>query len=50
MKPTNREFVSHFLDVTRVKEGKVDRLWTYASSSEILGLHDTPKAAPANKR
>lgn len=39
MKATNREFVSHFLDVTRVKDGKVDRLWTYASSSEILGLH-----------
>lgn len=42
MKPTNREFVSHFLDVTRVKDGKVDRLWTYASSSEILGLHGAP--------
>jgi ketosteroid isomerase-like protein len=40
MKPTNREFTSHFLDVTRVtKDGKVDRLWTYASSAEILGLH-----------
>jgi ketosteroid isomerase-like protein len=45
MKPTNRQFVSHFLDVTRVKDGKVDRLWTYASSSEILGLHEAAKAA-----
>jgi hypothetical protein len=39
LKPTGKEFVSHFLDVTRVKDGKVDRLWTYASSAEILGLH-----------
>lgn len=45
MPATNREFVSHFLDVTRVKDGKVDRLWTYASSAEILGLHDKKTAA-----
>jgi len=50
MKPTNREFVSHFLDVARVKDGKVDRLWTYASSSEILGLHVPTKLAPNAKR
>lgn len=37
--PSNKEFGSHFLDVTRIaKDGRVDRLWTYASSSEILGL------------
>jgi ketosteroid isomerase-like protein len=44
---TNREFVSHFLDVTHVRDGKVDRLWTYASSSEILGLHAPSKAQTA---
>jgi len=39
VKPTGREFTSHFLDVTRIdKDRKVDRMWTYASTSEILGL------------
>ena len=44
LKATNRAFNSHFLDVTRItKDGKVDRLWTYASSAEILGLRKGAK-------
>lgn len=39
LKPSNKTFNSHFLDITRItQDGKVDRMWTYASSSEILGL------------
>ena len=44
LKPTNKEFNSHFLDVTRItKDGKVDRIWTYASSAEILGIRKPGK-------
>lgn len=44
LKATNKDFNSHFLDVTRItKDGKVDRIWTYASSAEILGVRKPGK-------
>jgi ketosteroid isomerase-like protein len=36
LKPTNKAFKSHFLDVTRIKNGKVDHMWTYANNDELL--------------
>jgi ketosteroid isomerase-like protein len=37
IKPTQKEFTTHFLDISRLtKDGKVDRMWTYASNAELL--------------
>ena len=37
LKPTNKPFKSHFLDITRVsKDDKVERVWTYANNFELL--------------
>ena len=37
LKPTNKRFTSHFLDIARInKNDKVDRVWTYANNFEIL--------------
>jgi ketosteroid isomerase-like protein len=37
LKATNKNFTSHFIDVTHItKDGKVDRMWTYANNGELL--------------
>jgi len=37
LKPTNKPFTSHFLDIARVGlDDKVQRVWTYANNAEIL--------------
>ena len=37
LKPTNKPFQSHFLDIARInKEDKVERVWTYANNFELL--------------
>ena len=37
LKPTNKTFESHFLDIARIgKDDKVERVWTYANNFELL--------------
>jgi ketosteroid isomerase-like protein len=37
LKPTNKVFTSHFLDIARIgKDDKVERVWTYANNYELL--------------
>jgi ketosteroid isomerase-like protein len=37
LQATNKHFASHFLDVARItKDGKIDRIWTYANNGELL--------------
>jgi ketosteroid isomerase-like protein len=34
---TKKDFSNHFVDVTRInKDGKVDRMWTYANNAELI--------------
>lgn len=37
LKPTNKTFKSHFLDIAKVgKDDKIERLWSYANNYELL--------------
>lgn len=37
IKPTNKTFKSHFLDIAKVnKDDKIERLWSYANNYELL--------------
>jgi ketosteroid isomerase-like protein len=36
LKPTNKTFTSHFLDIAKVKDDKVEHLWSYANNYELL--------------
>jgi ketosteroid isomerase-like protein len=53
VKPTNKTFSSHFLDIAKVdKEDKVQRLWSYANNYELLahlGFRKSEVTANAKK-
>jgi hypothetical protein len=37
VKPTNKTFTSHFLDIAKAdKDGKIERVWSYANNYELL--------------
>lgn len=53
VKPTNKTFASHFLDIAKVgRDGKIERLWSYANNYELLkhlGYRKTEVVAGAGK-
>lgn len=53
VKPTNKTFTSHFLDIAKVgKDDKVERVWSYANNYELLkhlGYRKTEAVADSAK-
>lgn len=50
LKPTNKTFKTHFLDIVRVNGAhKVDRLWSYANNYELLRQLGYENKTPASR-
>lgn len=43
---TKKKFATHAVDILRLKDGKIDRVWTYQNSSELMSQLDQFKMDP----